>query len=236
MQEIDSADKVLLIAAFENRDDSLIPRFSGFSPEWREVMEIDRIEQTHRAWPPRQIGEKLFLAPPWCTDPTPSGRIRIIHNPGQASGTGEHPCTQLALAALETCILPGNIVADIGTGSGILSIAALRLGAARAISVDYDETALHVARENLSLNGLNALLAAGSADCLADQIADIAIANISGTVLLSILDHLLRVTRRDGRLILTGFPEAELRAFQELLPPAEVSMLGGWCCLTIELS
>jgi ribosomal protein L11 methyltransferase len=236
VQEIEASDGMLLIAAFECRDDLLIRQFHAHNPEWQHEAETDWIEQTHRAWPPRAIGQKLFLAPPWCSDTTPPDRIRIAHNPGQASGTGEHPCTQLALSALENCIQPGVTVADIGTGSGILSIAALQLVAARAISLDTDEAALHVARENFSLNAIEPQLVVGSADCLADQVADITVANISGTVLLSILDDLLRITRRSGRLILTGFPEPELHAFRELFPNGTVAGIGEWRCITAELS
>jgi ribosomal protein L11 methyltransferase len=228
VEEIELCDRVLLIAAFEQRDDSLL-RF--FQAQWQAEPEVDWIGQTHRAWPPRAIGNRLFLAPPWSADPTPPGRIRMIHNPGLASGTGEHPCTQLALAALENCTQPGSVVADIGTGSGVLSIAALRLGAARAISVDTDEAALHVARENFSLNALAPRLVTGSADCLADQVADMTVANISGTVLFSLLNDLLRITRRV--LILTGFPESELRAFQ--FRDASTSAMGDWRCITVPL-
>ena len=236
VEEIDSADRVLLLAAFHHRNDSLLRRFGAYSPAWREVAEIDWIEETHRAWPARAIGNRLFLAPGWCTHPTPPGRIRIVHNPGQASGTGEHPCTQLALLALENRLGAGATVADIGTGSGILSIAALRLGAARAISADIDGDALHVARESFSLNALEAELVAGSANCLADGIADITVANISGAVLLSIMEDLLRITRAGGCLVLAGFPESELYAFQQLFPSGDIAIQGEWCSIIVKLS
>lgn len=131
---------------------------------------------------------------------------------------------------------PGLTVADIGAGSGILSIAALRLGAGRAICVDTDKNALQVARENFSLNDLAALLVAGSADCIADECTDITVANMNGSVLFSILEDLLRITRGAGRLILTGFPESELPAFEQLFPGAEISAIGDWRCLTISIS
>ena len=236
VEEVDLADQVLLIACFEKRDDSLLSNFAPYRPEWGELPAINWIEETHRGWPPRQIGGRLFLAVPWCTDPTPHGRTRVLHNPSQASGTGEHPCTQLALAALEKFIQPGSTVADIGTGSGIVSMAALRLGAARAIAVDTDENALLVARENFSLNGLEPSLVCGSANCLSDQIADVTVANINATVLLSIMDELLRITRPMGRLILTGFPSAESHVVRHIFPEVEFSMQDGWCSIVAALS
>ena len=235
IHEVDSGDEVLLIAGFEtdHRRAQLIDRFHA---EWRDEPATDWIAETHRAWPSREIGARLFLAPSWCTDPTPPGRERIVHVPSLACGTGEHPCTQLALLALEKFVRPNTTLIDIGTGSGILAIAALRLGAARAIGLDTDESALSTARENFSLNAFEPLLIAGSAECVSDGIADITIANITGSVLLSMFDELLRITKGNGHLILTGFPEPELAPFQQLLPGAEISSLAEWSCVTATLS
>ncbi len=154
-----------VIAAFETneRRAELLQRFGG---TWTQEDSTDWVEATHHAWPPRLIGNRIFLAPHWCTDETPAGRVRLVHNPGLACGTGEHPCTQLALAAIESANVAGKTVVDIGTGSGLLAIAALQLGARIAVGVDLDEAALHAARENFELNHLLPNLAVGSADCL----------------------------------------------------------------------
>lgn len=231
IHEVDSGDQVVLIASFDTAEHRA-QLIECFHAEWRDEPSIDWVEQTRAAWPGREIGEHLFLAPSWCTDPTPPGRERIVHIPGLACGTGEHPCTQLALVALEKFVRPNTTLIDIGTGSGILAIAGLRLGAACAIGLDTDEGALATARENFFLNGLAPALIAGSAECVSDGIADITIANINGTVLLSIFDDLLRITKRNGHLILTGFPEPELASFQQLLPRAEVSTLAKWSCVS----
>ena len=232
IEELDSTCETHLIAAFPSRQADLLERFATYAPQWRMAPRVDWVAETHRAWPGREIGERLFLAPPWCGDPTPTGRERIVHVPGLACGTGEHPCTQLALMALEKFVRPNTKLIDIGTGSGILALAALRLGAASAIGVDPDEAALSTARENFLLNHLPWLLVTGSADCLADESAGIVIANINATVLLSIFDDLLRITRSGDRLILTGFTATELPPFQQLLPRAEISTLAEWRCLT----
>ncbi len=227
----------VLTAGFEDERsrDVLLARFAGCAPLWRED-NTDWVNATEQAWPPRAIGQRLFLAAHWRHDPTPPGRARIIHNPGLASGTGEHPCTQLVLQALEHCVGAGSRVLDVGAGSGILSIAALRLGAAFALGIDPDGDALQTARENFAFNHLMPALVAGSADCIVDGWADITAANISGTVLLSILDDLLRVTRPDGILILSGFVNDEAAAFLRVFPDAEQTTFEGWSCLIARIS
>jgi ribosomal protein L11 methyltransferase len=140
------------------------------------------------------------------------------------------------MTALEECDLEARTVVDIGTGSGILAIAALRLGAFSAIGVDLDFDALATARQNFDLNGRAWTLVCGSADALGSACADVTVANISGTVLLSIFDDLLRITHRPGRLILTGFSKSESIGFKELLPNGEVREADGWSCLSVSLS
>jgi len=191
------------------------------------------VQETRRSWPARKIGRRVFLAPPWSEDSTPVGCVRVVHNPGLACGTGEHPCSQLALIALEKNVHESCTVADIGTGSGILAITALRLGAQFAVGLDLDETALNSAKQNLELNGITPMLVAGSAQCVAGHWADIVVANINATVLLSIIDDLLRIAKPGGRLILSGFPETEAAIFIKEFPDAEVSQMQEWRCLTI---
>lgn len=233
IQEVEHGDGVLLIAAFASneRRAALLRRFASFRPRWGHEEAIDWVRETQASWPAREVGEKLFLAPPWSTDASPRGRQRVIHNPGLACGTGEHPCTQLALIALEQCVKPGFQVVDVGTGSGILAIAALHLGAKLAVGLDIDEAALQSARENFRLNNFSGDLSAGTADCLAAGFADVVVANISATVLLDLLDELLRITRPDGSLVLTGFAAAELPGIQNNLSNTTVLEMNEWRCV-----
>lgn len=238
IQEIDQLALVSLIATFEtnsNRID-LLAQFADYYAQWNQVDSTDWVAATHRAWPPREIGQHIFLAPPWYTEPTPDSRFRLIHNPGLACGTGEHPCTQLALIALETSHVSGKVIVDVGAGSGLLAIAALHLGAALAIGLDPDESALTAASENSTLNDLCPLFAAGSADSLRNACSNVTVANISGTVLVSIADDLLRITSSPGQLILTGFTHNELTAIQNTFGSGEVTSSAEWRCLHVQLS
>lgn len=238
IREFNESEQIVLVAGFETNEHraDIVRRLSAYSPEWYAEETVDWEGVSRSAWPEREIGKRLFLVPPWSAAPTPDGRKRIIHNPGLACGTGEHPCTQLALRALENHLVPGSTVVDIGTGSGILVIAALRLGASRAIGIDIDEAALTAARENFRLNGMEADLICGSAEALASGSADLTVANISATVLLNIWNELVRLTQSRGRFILTGFPQSEAQVIMQLLPDAEATQLEGWCCLTARIS
>jgi ribosomal protein L11 methyltransferase len=227
----------VLTAGFEDESsrDSVLREFGRYAPEWREDR-TDWEAVARDAWPGRAIGRSLYLAPPWLGEPTPEGRLRLIQNPGQASGTGEHPCTQLALEALEQTVFPGCKVLDVGTGSAILAIAAVKLGASTALGIDPDELVLQTAKENFALNRLSPLLAVGSADAIGDGWADVTVANISATVLVSLADELLRATKPTGILILTGFPRSEAAALTEFLRKSELTCLEEWACLTAKLS
>lgn len=153
---------------------------------------------------PVLAGERFFLVPHWRSDPTPPGRIRIEINPGMACGTGYHQCTQMCLEAMERYLKPGDSFLDVGTGTGILSKAALLLGASVVVGCDIDEDAVIIARE---LAGDRFFL--GSAPAVAARRFDVVAANISGAVVETLAPDLKRVVKPEGTLILSGFPDSE---------------------------
>ena len=120
---------------------------------------VDRLEDTdwvaltQRQFEPIRAGERLWIVPTWHEPPRP-GDVNIVLDPGAAFGTGSHPTTRLCLAWLEKHVRAGDTVLDYGCGSGILAIAALKLGAARAAGIDVDPLALEAARYNSSRNGV----------------------------------------------------------------------------------
>ena len=117
--------------------------------------ENDWAHSWQKYYKPMSVGERLYIVPEWERDePVPPGKAALYLNPGLTFGTGSHASTQLCLAGLERYAAPGKPVLDLGCGSGILSIAALVLGASRAAAVDIDPKAVDVAYENAAMNGI----------------------------------------------------------------------------------
>ena len=117
--------------------------------------ENDWAHSWQKYYKPMAVGERLYIVPEWeREEPVPAGKVPLYLNPGLTFGTGNHASTQLCLAGLEAYTVPGQPVLDLGCGSGILSIAALALGASEAAAVDIDPKAVDVAYENAALNGV----------------------------------------------------------------------------------
>jgi ribosomal protein L11 methyltransferase len=157
------------------------------------VVNVDWVAKIEDEWPALQIGNKFFVVPPWNTDPTPPGRLRLEINPGIPFGTGRHPCTQKCILALEQVIKPGDSVLDVGSGSGILSIAAMMLGAGRVVACDIDADSSHPVA-----------FFQGSVDAVRSGSFDVVVANINEDVIGSMLSDFERVAKTR---ILSGFPD-----------------------------
>jgi ribosomal protein L11 methyltransferase len=157
------------------------------------VIDVDWVAKTQEGFPPLLVGEKFFLAPPWRTEPTPPGRLRLVINPGAQCGTGYHRCTQLCLEAMERIIRPGDSVLDVGSGSGILSIAAKLLGAGRVVACDIDTDALRPVP-----------FFVGSVDAVRSNTFDVVVANINEDVVESMRADFERVA---PKRILSGFQD-----------------------------
>lgn len=169
---------------------------------------------------PLKLGRNLWVVPSWCQPPEP-GAINIILDPGLAFGTGDHPTTSLCMEWLSEQKLEGKTVLDYGCGSGILSIAALKLGAAQAWAVDIDPQALEVTRRNALHNGIHAGLNVMLPSALLEDFqADIVIANILMGTLIELAPNISARVRPEGLLALSGMlagQETEVRPHYE--PP-----------------
>jgi ribosomal protein L11 methyltransferase len=166
----------------------------------------DWVARTQRQFAPMRAGERLWIVPTWHSPPDPQA-INIVLDPGAAFGTGSHPTTRLCLAWLEQNVTAGTSVLDYGCGSGILGIAALRLGARAATGVDIDPQALEAASYNASRNGV-ALQVVSATDGLAIA-ADLTVANILANPLRMLAPLLSAHTRSGGRIALAGILEAQ---------------------------
>ena len=116
--------------------------------------EMDWEESWKDNYPPQEVGEKIVVLPYWLADEE-TERVKVILDPGLTFGTGAHPSTQMVMEKMEEVVKPGFKCLDLGSGSGILSIAALRLGAESAIGIDIDPKAEDIARENAAYNGFS---------------------------------------------------------------------------------
>ena len=119
------------------------------------LAEVDWEESWKDNYPPQEVGEKIVVLPYWLADDE-TDRLKVILDPGLTFGTGAHPSTQMVMEKMEEVVQPGFKCLDLGSGSGILSIAALRLGAESAIGIDIDPKAEDIARENAAYNGFAA--------------------------------------------------------------------------------
>ena len=142
----------------EDTETALLARLEQLAAELGLPMDVQAMAETNweESWkdnyPAVEVGKNLIVVPYWAADET-VGRMPIILDPGLTFGTGAHASTQMVMEFMEDCVRPGFRCLDLGSGSGILSLAALRLGAASAIGVDIDPKAEDIARENAAYNG-----------------------------------------------------------------------------------
>jgi len=183
---------------------------------------IDRLEDadwvalTQRQFEPIRAGQRLWIVPTWHEAPRP-GDVNIVLDPGAAFGTGSHPTTRMCLAWLEQNVHAGDSVLDYGCGSGILAIAALRLGAERATGVDVDPLALEAARYNSSRNGV--VLDVRDARGGIDGTFTITVANILANPLRMLAPVIGSRTQPGGVLALSGILEDQADAVVDAYAP-----------------
>ncbi len=158
---------------------------------------------------PEKISEKFVVKPTWREYSPEESELVIELDPGRAFGTGSHSTTSLCVKMMEEQILENNVsVLDVGTGSGILMIAAAKLGAGRVVGIDIDELAVEVAQENMELNKIDKnqfeVLKGDLISSLKDEKFDFVVANILADVILLLLQDISKVVKTGGKIILSG--------------------------------
>ena len=211
------------------------------------LAETDWEESWKDNYPPQEIGEKLVVLPYWLADTDTQGRLPVILDPGLTFGTGAHPSTQMVIGAMEALVRPGVSCLDLGSGSGILSIAALRLGARTAVGVDIDPKAENIARENAAYNGFRkpaftALTGNVTADkklmdTLNQQQYDLVLVNIVADVIISLAPVLPKLLNEHSTLICSGILDTRLEDVLAALNAAGLTVTAtyakeDWRCVT----
>ena len=194
-----------------------------------EVHEQDWVKLTQSQFAPIRVSARLWVVPSWHTAPDGSA-INIVLDPGLAFGTGSHPSTRLCLDWLDRYLLPGSSVIDYGCGSGILVIAASKLGAGRVVGVDIDPLALAASRYNAGQNRVAANFVGADGPRL--QPADVVMANILSNPLKILAPLLAELTVAGGHVVLSGILGPQAKAVEgaysewfDMEPPVEEQ---GW--------
>jgi ribosomal protein L11 methyltransferase len=182
-----------------------------------------------------QVG-RIIVSPPWLFPDPDDTTILLTIKPSMGFGTGHHPSTRLALALLQKVECAGRDVLDIGTGSGVLAMAAARLGAARVCAIDRDPNALAAATEGLKRNRLTKTVELRHADISREAVGEyhLVIANLDAVQIQAWAESMKRHLRRPGQLILSGFLTAEAEAISRTLPPRLVEYEGDWAAFVID--
>lgn len=222
----------------ERRKQAIIKRFEETFAEREDIVyTIDfydfEEEDYQNSWKKyfytQKISERFVVKPTWREYEPQEDELVIEIDPGRAFGTGTHPTTSLCIKLMEENIKEGNTVIDVGTGSGILMVAAEKLGAGKIVGTDIDPMAVEVAEENLLLNKVDMEKAKAYAGDLVTVVQnekfDVVVANILADVLLILLKDISRVVKKDGLVIFSGIIEDKLEEMKRAVEEVGLEIL-----------
>ena len=195
--------------------------------------ESDWVRLTQAQFDPIRISARLWIVPTWHT-PSDATAINIILDPGLAFGTGSHPTTRLCLRWMDSNIQGSEAVLDYGCGSGILAIAAMKLGAASAIGIDIDAQAVQASHDNATANQVNADFYLPDGTTLTQY--DVVVANILTNPLRALAPLLAVSTKQSGRIVLSGVLAEQaddvMRIYAQWFDMSAAIIEDGWACLS----
>lgn len=214
---------------------------------WRSMEEEDWAKSWKQHWHPTEIGDRFLIYPAWLAPPSDSDRLILRLEPGSAFGTGTHPTTQLCLESLEMRLMVDAdkmVLADIGCGSGILSIGALLLGAQKVYAVDTDPLAVQATHYNCQLNLIDRdrlIVEQGSVESLLALVPEGVngfVCNILAEVIIQLIPQLTQLTKADGWGILSGILVTQTQPVAESLEKhgwvvAALWQREDWACFNI---
>ena len=239
---------------FESGDKESLARLNTLCEKQQLPMEVNALPDTNweESWkdnyPPQEVGSSLVVLPYWLSNAA-GGRKPVILDPGLTFGTGAHPSTQMVMEAMEELVTPGMDCLDLGSGSGILSITALRLGAGSAIGVDIDPKAEDIARENALYHGFaapefTALTGNVTEDRLlmerlASRTYDLVLVNIVADVIIGLAPVLPRFLGEKSTVICSGILDTRLGDVTAALEKAGLAVTfrrsrEDWRCVTVK--
>lgn len=219
----------------------------GLAMTVEKMPEVDWAESWKDNYPPQEIGDRLVILPYWLSDSYEGPRRRVLLDPGLTFGTGAHPTTRMVVANMEKMVKPGFRCLDLGSGSGILSLVALALGASSATGIDIDPKAEDIARENAGYNGFSspaftALTGNVTEDQdlmrrLAGEKWDLVLVNIVADVIIRLAPVLPHFLSENTRLICSGILDSRLEDVKNALVAAGLTVTAvyaqeEWRCLT----
>ena len=209
---------------------------AGFHHKIEQIEDKDWEREWMDNFHPMRFGERLWICPSWRDVPDPNA-VNVMLDPGLAFGTGTHPTTALCLAWLDGLDLQGKTVIDFGCGSGILAIAALKLGAAQAIGIDIDPQAIQASRDNAERNGVSERLSLYLPQQQPDNLtADVVVANILAGPLRELAPLIGVLPKQGGHLGLSGVlasqAEGVCEAYADKFTLDPVAEKEEWCRIT----
>ena len=209
---------------------------TGFIHKIEQIEDKDWEREWMDNFHPMRFGQRLWICPSWRDVPDPAA-VNVMLDPGLAFGTGTHPTTSLCLEWLDSIDLEGKTIIDFGCGSGILAIAALKLGAAHAIGIDIDPQAITASRDNAQRNGVSEQLSLYlPKDQPADLQADVVVANILAGPLRELAPMICVLPRKGGLLGLSGIlatqAEGVADAYRDTFDIDPIAEKEEWCRIT----